>query len=43
MSLAKVLLLTAKLETGFQSFVLEIRHWLVNLDQDAHQTSIKLL
>ena len=30
-------------ENGFQSFVLVIRHWEMNLDQDVHQNSIKML
>ena len=38
--MAKVLLLTAKLEKGFQSFVLVIQHREMNPDQDAHQISM---
>ena len=33
----------AKSETGLQSYVLVTRHWQLNPDQDAHQTSIKNL
>ena len=33
--MAKVSLLTAKFETGFQSFILAIRHQEMNPDQDA--------
>ena len=28
---------------NFQSFILTIHHWKMNLDQDAHQTLIKML
>ena len=28
---------------GFQSFVQAIRYWEINSDQNAHQTSIKIL
>ena len=35
--------LTAKSETGFQSFILVICYWEVNIDQDIHQTLIKML
>ena len=40
--MAKVLLLTAKSKTGFQSFVLAIRHWEMNPEQEAHLTPIKI-
>ena len=39
----KVWLLITQSETGFQSFVLAICHWEMNPDQDADQTSIKML
>ena len=41
--MAYVSLLTTKFETGFYSFILAIQHWVINRDQDAHQTSIKML
>ena len=41
--IAYVSLLTTKLETGFQSFILVICHWEMNPDQDTHLTSIKML
>ena len=41
--MAKVPLLTTKSETGFQSFILVIHHKEMNPDQDAHQSSIKML
>ena len=41
--MAKVSLLTTKLEIGLQSFILAICHWEMNPDQDIHQTSIKIL
>ena len=41
--MAKVSLLTAKSETGFQNFILAIRQLKMNPDRDAHQTSIKIL
>ena len=31
-----------KSEIGFHSFILTIRHWEMNPNQDAHQTSIKM-
>ena len=41
--IAKVLLLTAKSKTGFQSFVQARCHWEINPDLDAYHTSIKTL
>ena len=41
--MAKVSLLIAKSENGFQSFVSAIRHAMIKQDQDAHQTLIKML
>ena len=41
--MAKVSLLTTKSQTGFQNFIMAIRHKEVNPDQDAHLTSIKKL
>ena len=41
--MTKVWLLIYKSETVFQNYVLVIRHWEINPDQDAHQTSIKIL
>ena len=41
--MVKILLLTAKFETGFQSFALAMRHWEMNPNQDARQASIKRL
>ena len=43
MFMNNVLLLTAKVKTGFQSFVPVIRYWMLNLDQNAHQTLLKIL
>ena len=40
--MAKVSLLTAKSETGFQDFILTIPHLEMNPDHDAHQTPIKM-
>ena len=40
--MAKVLLLTAKSETSFQSFVLMIHVWEIYQHQDGHQTSIQM-
>ena len=39
----KVSLLTAKSKTSFQSFILATYLWRMNLDQNAHQISIKML
>ena len=39
--MVKISSLTAKFETGFQSFVLVIRHCEMNLDQDADQKLMK--
>ena len=39
--MAKMLLLTAKSEIGFQSFIPPMR--LLNPDQDTHKTSINML
>ena len=41
--MGKVLLLTTKFETGFQSCVLAIFHRDMKPDQNAHQTSTKML
>ena len=41
--MAKMSLLSAKSETGFQNFVLAIRHKQMNQDEDVHQTLIKRL
>ena len=41
--MAMLSLLNTKSEIGFQNFVLVIVHWEMNLDQDAHQTLIKML
>ena len=41
--MAKVSLLATKSETGLQSFIFMIHHKEMNPDQDAHQTSIKML
>ena len=40
---AKLSLLTTKSETGFQIFLLVIRHWQINPDQNARQTLIEML
>ena len=42
-SRAKVLLLTDKSETGFPSFILTRCLCEINIDQDAHQTLIKIV
>ena len=39
----KVSLLTTESEPGFESSVLAIRNWEMNPDQDAYQSSIKML
>ena len=41
--MTKLSLLTAKSETGFQSFILAIGHWEMDPDQNANQTLIKML
>ena len=41
--IAKVSFLSAKSETGFQSFILAICHKERNLNREAHQTLIKML
>ena len=41
--MTKAISLTAKFETGFQSFVPAICHSEMNPDQDANQTLIKKL
>ena len=40
--MAKVSLLTAKSQIGFQNFVLAICHWVRNPDQDAQQIFKKI-
>ena len=39
--IVKVLLLTSKFETGFQSFIVAINQWEIKPDQEAHQTFIR--